>query len=147
MLLGVQRHLTSYDLVPTAAARRLEYAAGTRWSYRLQSSLTAPIDPCDLLFLDSLHTYAQLHAELTRHADAVRRYLVFHDTLTFGSIGADGETGSLAWQPVRGMTVPAAALGIRPAIDQLMMRDPSWRIMAHYLDSHGLLVLARADGR
>ena len=37
------------------------------------------------------------------------------------------------------------ALGIRPAIDQLLMRDPSWRIMAHYLDSHGLLVLSRAD--
>jgi hypothetical protein len=39
--------------------------------------------------------------------------------------------------------VPLTALGIRPAIDDLMIRDPSWRIVARYTDSHGLLVLER----
>jgi hypothetical protein len=39
--------------------------------------------------------------------------------------------------------VPTDALGIRPAIDELLIRDPSWRIVAHYTDSHGLLVLER----
>jgi len=133
----------SYDLVPTHEARELQQAAGSRWDYRLQDTRTAPIEPCDLLFVDSLHTYDQVHAELTRHADAVRRWLVFHDHLTFGSIGANGETGKHLWTYQPGQSVPMNALGIRPAIDNLMIRDRSWAVRSSYTDSHGLLVLER----
>lgn len=142
LLLGA-KHVIGYDVKETASARHLEVIAGERWSYRLEDSRTAPITPCDLLFCDSLHTYAQLSAELTRHADSVRRFLVFHDTLTFGWIGANGETGEHLWKYTNQQSVPMSALGIRPAIDELMIRDDSWRIVAHYTDSHGLLVLER----
>lgn len=142
LLLGARR-VISYDLVETAQARALERAAGGRWDYRIQDSRLAPPEPCDLLFIDSLHTYAQCRAELERHADAVGRYLVFHDTLTFGSIGADGETGRHSWTYTPQASVPREHLGIRPAIDELMARDSSWRVAAVYHDSHGLLVLER----
>ncbi len=143
-LLGAE-HVTSYDIVSTVEARQLEQLAQSRWTYRIQSSLEAPVQECDLLFIDSLHTFAQCDAELRRHADLVRRYLVFHDTLTFGSVGADGESGRQLWdyRTHRGESVPETALGIRPAIDQLMMRDSSWRVGNHHLDSHGLLTLER----
>lgn len=144
LLLGCD-HVVSYDIVETAEARALAKAAGSRWEYRIQDSREAPIQPCDLLFIDSLHTFGQCDAELRRHADAVGRWLVFHDTVTFGSIGADGETGRHLWlyHAHPGQPVPTWALGIRPAIDALMIRDASWRIVAHYTDSHGLLVLER----
>ncbi len=142
LLLGATRVL-SYDIVVTKDARALAAAVGDRWEYRLMDSRTAPVTPCDLLLLDSLHTYDQLTAELCRHADAVTRYLVFHDVLTFGSIGARGETGEQLWTYQLCQSVPRAALGIRPAIDELMIRDSSWRIAASYADSHGLLVLER----
>lgn len=142
LLLGAAR-VISYDIVATREAKALAEAAGGRWSYRLSDSRTAPIEPCDLLFVDSLHTYAQVAAELDRHADAVRRWLVFHDTITFGSVGADGESGQHLWTYRPGEPMPLTALGIRPAIDALMIRDPSWYLAAHHVDSHGLLVLER----
>lgn len=142
LLMGARRAI-SYDLAETAEARELESAAEGRWYYRIQDSRLAPPAKCDLLFIDSLHTYAQCRAELERHADGVRRYLVFHDTLTFGSVGAAGETGRQLWTYTPGASVPQEHLGIRPAIDELMIRDPSWRVAASYSDSHGLLVLER----
>lgn len=142
LLLGAKQ-VVSYDTVETSQARHLAALAGPRWQYTIQDSRTAPVTPCDLLLVDSLHTYAQVKAELARHAASVRRYLIFHDTITFGSIGANGETGHWIWRQEPGVAVTLPHLGIRPAIDELMMADRSWRIAAHYVDSHGLLVLKR----
>lgn len=133
----------SYDIAETREARALEALAGERWHYVMGDSLGADFSECDLLFVDSQHDYAQCKAELEAHANKVAHYLVFHDTITFGSIGARGETGEQAWQYRKGLSCPENCLGIRPAIDELMIRDPSWRIEAHYTDSHGLLVLRR----
>jgi hypothetical protein len=137
------RHVTSFDLVETAEARELEAVAGERWDYRIEDSRTAEPFPCDMLFIDSLHTYAQVSAELERWASFTSR-LVFHDTMTFGSVGADGETGRHSWQYVPGQSVPMEHLGIRPAIDELMIREPDWRVGYSTPESHGLLVLERA---
>jgi len=142
LLLGADR-VISYDIVVNREAQAFQAKVGDRWTYCIQDSRTAPVIPCDLLFVDSLHTYAQTKAELDRHAHAVRRWLVFHDTVTFGSVGANGETGQQAWAYTPGVSVPPMYLGIRPAIDELMVKDWSWRIVAHYTDSHGLLVLER----
>jgi predicted O-methyltransferase YrrM len=142
LLLGAE-HVTSLDIRETPQARALQRLVGERWTYRIADTRQVTPQATDLLFIDSLHTYDQVAAELARHADHVRRFLVFHDTVTFGSIGAKGEGGEQAWTYQRGVSVPLEALGIRPAIDALMMRDTSWRIVAHYVDSHGLLVLER----
>lgn len=142
LLLGAAL-VVSYDIAETAEARELERVAGPRWHYLLEDSRRAGVPAADLLFIDSQHDFAQCRAELQAHADNVGRYLVFHDTITFGSFGARGESGDHAWQYKRGESCPADALGIRPAIDELMIRDPSWHIAAHYTDSHGLLVLER----
>jgi hypothetical protein len=142
LLMGAER-VVSYDVIATDEARQLKRVAGERWDYRIADSRTADVPPSDLLFIDSLHSYEQVKAEL-EHADGVRRYLVCHDVSTFGEVGAVGETGRQAWTYVAGKgSVPADCLGIRPAIDELMIRDDSWRIAARYTDSHGLLVLER----
>lgn len=139
------RSVWSVDLVPPRPADMTAWltAAGGAWFFQQGDTRTITIPDCDLLLVDANHTYASVAAELTRHAHRVRRYLVFHDTITFGSIGADAETGAHLWTYVRGQSVPHAALGVRPAIDELMIRDPSWYIAAHYTESHGLLVLER----
>lgn len=142
LLLGAKR-VISYDILETRQARELQRIAGPRWDYRIEDSRSAVFGACDLLFVDSLHTFAQVKAELERHAAKVRRWIVFHDTITFGVIGANGETGEHLWTYERGCSVPEFALGIRPAIDEMMAADPTWRIVKHYTDSHGLLVLER----
>lgn len=142
LLLGCGR-VTSFDIAPTAEAKALKEMVGERWDYRIEDSRSAEVPYCDLLFVDSLHTYEQVKAELT-HAPKVNNYIVFHDVSTFGEVGAMGETGRQSWTYVPGKgSVPNAHRGIRPAIDELLIGDPSWRIVARYTDSHGLLVLAR----
>lgn len=146
LLLGAQ-YVTSFDIVETPHARALQKIAGDRWSYVIADSrevqhVQAEL-PTELLFIDSLHTHAQVQIELARHAHHVTRYLVFHDVTTFGEVGAVGETGKQSWTYQHGRSVPPEHYGIRPAIDELMIRDDSWRIKARYVDSHGLLVLER----
>lgn len=142
LLMGAKR-VISYDLIETKHARELERVAGDLWSYRLQDSRTATVPPCDLILFDSQHDYDTLKAELDAHAAQASRYLVFHDTITFGSIAANGELGTLRWTYVVGQSVPRAHLGIRPAIDEFLIAERDWRIAASYWESHGLLVLER----
>lgn len=140
LLLGA-KSVISFDIQPTDQALLLKQIA-PHWDYRLEDSRTADVPECDLLFVDSLHTYAQVRDELA-HADKVRRLIAFHDVTTFGEVGAVGETGRQAWTYSPGKMLPAQHAGIRPAIDELMVRDDSWRIKARHVDSHGLLVLER----
>jgi hypothetical protein len=143
LLMGAAE-VVSYDVVATPEARQLETIAGERWQYRVEDSRGANVPGCDLLFIDSLHDYEQCSAELSAHGNKASRYLVFHDTQTFGAVGADGETGKHKWTYVPGRgSVPLNCLGIRQAIDEFMIANPAWRIVAAYPDSHGLLVLQR----
>lgn len=43
------------------------------------SSIGSLGDPCDLLFIDSLHKAYHLQAELDLHKNSVRKYMLFHD--------------------------------------------------------------------
>lgn len=94
----------------------------------------APIEPTDMLFIDSLHTARQLKAELERHVDPmarpeqVRKYLVFHDTATFGMKGEDGS------EP-----------GLRAAIRYFQRSHafPLWRLLHDLSNCNGLVVLER----
>lgn len=80
-------------------------AGRTRFQPRTGSTLEINIEPTDLLFIDTLHTYQQLKAELWRHGDPrhfhgkcdclVKKYIVLHDTCTFGRIGEDGKEPGL----------------------------------------------------
>lgn len=102
------KQFITWDLDPemTLHQRLLDLSriqGGTFFQPRVGNTLDIPVERCDLLFLDSLHTKDQLLGELVRHADPgstpersptsrpVRKYLVFHDTVTFGRIGEDGK--------------------------------------------------------
>jgi hypothetical protein len=45
------------------------------------------IEPTDMLFIDTFHVYEQLRRELALHAGKARRFIVLHDTTTFGEKG------------------------------------------------------------
>jgi hypothetical protein len=141
LLLGAQR-VISLDILNVPARRQLAPLADGNWTFLQADSTKYPLPECDLLFIDADHTYNSVKAEL-QHADQVRKYLAFHDTLTFASIGAAGESGALRWTPVTGQSVPWEHLGIRPAIDELMIRDRSWQIKYSSWESHGFLVMER----
>ena len=144
LLMGAKR-VISYDIKRCKDRDKIEAAAEGRWQFRQMSSLDALPLECDLLFIDSLHTYEQCRGELLRHGAHVQKWLIFHDTITFGSWAADGDTGHHLWKHEHRSGSPSVhKLGIRPAIDHFMIENPdAWHIHEHDIRSHGLLVLKR----
>jgi len=88
--------------------------------------LEVNIEPTDLLFIDSHHTYNQLRQELAFHGDKARKFIVVHDTETFGLRGEDG-------------TEP----GLIAAIREFIGNSKWWYLMRHDTNNNGLTVLAR----
>lgn len=84
------------------------------------------IEETDMLFIDTLHTYDQLKTELELHGDKARKYLVFHDTVTFGQKGEDGKSP-----------------GLLRAIEQFILKDCNWLVSAHHKNNNGLMILER----
>jgi predicted O-methyltransferase YrrM len=139
--------LISYDVVITKSARELHRLAGDggpEWLLCHGRSEEATPGEHDMLFVDSLHTYKQVKAELDLWADHCRRWIILHDTVTFGAYAADGETGRHVPRARGSVQVTSPEqLGIRMAVDELMMRDDSWHVERHDWRSHGLLTLER----
>lgn len=110
----------------TLMAEKLAKDEGIEATFIKQNVLETTIEPTDLLFLDTLHTYEQLKGELERHADKARKYIAIHDTETFGT---NGEL-----QGTR---------GIKPAIEEFLATHKEWYLKEKWVRCNGLTVLAR----
>jgi hypothetical protein len=97
---------------------------GTDFTFRQADVLHVEIEETDMLFIDTWHVYEQLKQELALHAAKVRKYLVFHDTTTFGE---QGETPGYT--------------GIWPAIEEFLQANLHWTLAARLTHNNGLTVL------
>lgn len=134
LLLGCPGTVMSWDIEQLPCHAELKDAALGRWLPNYGKSQDADFLCCDMLFHDTFHNYAQVKAEIEAHAHKVLKYFVFHDSIKNSISGGENHT--------RGNFNPDLA-GFRLAVDELMIRDPSWFIKAHYPHSDGLLVLER----
>ena len=126
---GKPAKLLTYDLTPhyniwqaaaIAKENNVEFAFMERDTTRVE------IEPTDLLFIDTEHSYKQLSKELALHADKARKYMIFHDTVSYGYVNEDGTAG-----------------GLMPAIEEFLERDNTWRIKERFDNCNGLLVLEK----
>lgn len=79
----------SYDLQRLPEVDVLEEVAlleGIDFQFIREDTSIAWIEPTDLLFIDTEHTFEQVDNELLGNVDQVRRYLIFHDVETFPAI-------------------------------------------------------------
>lgn len=84
-----------------------------------------PIEPTDLLFIDTWHTSQQIRSELDRHADRVAKYIVLHDTTTYWEVGSDGTPG------------------LRYGLEPWLAEHSEWAVIERRDNNHGLLVMRR----
>ena len=104
-----------------------------------QDSLIYNIDLCDLLFIDTWHSYLQLKKELTRHHYNVKKYIILHDTVSFAyhdEKSAD-EMGSIN---IFETNLPK---GLIPALDEFLYHNKNWIIWERKANNNGLTVLKR----
>lgn len=128
-LAGAPQSLTSYTTELDnhcwkAAALVRESTRYTPRQFQMGTVIT-DIPDNDLLFVDTIHTYAVLSAELTAYAPHCRRFIAIHDTEVYGTNGED-----------RG-------LGLRQAIAEFCHNNPEWSVIDHVTLQYGMTVLSR----
>ena len=116
--------LVCYDMVRFPQVELLGRLAGrTEFVFVQADVLRVEIEPTDLLFIDTRHDYEQLQEELRLQAGRVRRYIVLHDTTTFGE---RGET--------------PGHIGLWPAVEEFLAQG-NFRLKSREHHNHGLTVL------
>jgi hypothetical protein len=86
--------------------------------------LTVELEPVELLFIDTWHTYSQLTQELALHGNVASKYMIFHDTTLYARSGEDGSPG-----------------GLQDALDNFLLETDVWRIKETFTNNNGLTVL------
>jgi GT2 family glycosyltransferase/Flp pilus assembly protein TadD len=120
--------LVCYDFGKYPQIDRLRALSGpTKFVFHQADVLKVEIEETDLLFIDTLHNYDQLSEELRLHADHVRRYIVLHDTTTFGE---RGET--------------EGHRGLWPAVEEFLAKG-AFRLKRRDENNNGLTVLERIE--
>lgn len=118
--------LTSYDVVYTNEVDELKKLCPASFRFVLADTSKVFIDYwCDLLFLDTKHTYAQLLCELTHNCKMVKKWILVHDVVLYGDRGEDDGPGLLA------------------AIEDFLEYNKSWCLYSIHPQSNGLAVLSR----
>lgn len=128
--LNTRSTLVSYDIVLNSEVQQLfDYARsqGKDVKYIQADVLKIDIEPTDLLFIDTFHVYEQLKRELQLHASKAKKYIVFHDTYTFGLKGENNNDGN----------------GLLTAIIEFLITNPEWQFKIHINKNNGLTVLER----
>lgn len=110
-----------------------------------QSDLECPMEPTDLLFIDTWHIYGHLKRELQRWHEYVRKYIIMHDTTVDEW---EGETIRCKWDPFQqsqqtGIPVKEITLGLWPAIEEFLQNHPEWKIKERFTNNNGLTILYR----
>ena len=121
----------SYDVVITSNALKVKQTAdkdGMFFKLINKDNLKIKIKKTDLLFVDTDHWYGQIKAELEHHHLRVKKWIMMHDTETFGLVN-----------PFEGRP------GMKAAIYEFLEDHPEWQIKEHYEIGHGLTVLERQE--
>jgi hypothetical protein len=112
------------------------------FTYKQEDVLKVEIEDTDLLFIDTHHTYNQLIQELKLHSKKVRKYIILHDTVSYGFI--DESYYSLVSDMVRNL--PKTKEGLVNAINDFLYQDEdgsNWEILKEYTNNNGLMILTR----
>jgi len=127
-LVSNAKTIAAFDLSLDKNVQNLfEYAKSTKDVKYIQADvLNLDIEPVDLLFIDTWHTYEQLKQELNIHGNKAKKYLAFHDTHTYGTKGEGG-----------------GGVGLLPAILEFLSENPWWKVKIHRTNNNGLTVLEK----
>lgn len=140
------KKMISYDIVTAPNINEVlelcnEYSIN--YSFEQRDVLQIVIEPTELLFIDTLHTYNQLRKELEIHSNKVSKYIVLHDTEHFGRV--DEEIYGHANGIIK--TMYTIRQGLMTAIEDFLLSDigRNWKIEKIYENNNGLTILRNVN--
>lgn len=131
LLAGKPKEMISVDSsnCNLSDASKLALEEGIKFTFIQEDSRIIDLpNHIDLLFIDTWHVYEQLKLELNRHSNKVSKFIIMHDTTTFG---INGET--------------PGHIGLTPAINEFLISDigSQWSVLEEYTNCNGLTILKR----
>ncbi len=124
------KKLISYDILPQCKStwEWLSLLAGkkTHFIFKNMSSTDHKIEETDLLFIDSWHVYHHLKVELELQSSMVRKYIICHDTVLYGTHDS-GHNGP----------------GLMLAVNEFLGSNKNWQMHEHFTNCSGLTILKR----
>lgn len=151
LLLGRPKKMLSIDVNPVnpemlSELTRIAGKQGTEFRFVQANILdTDAVGETDLLFIDTLHTYRQLKTELYLHAHKAGRYIVLHDTVSFGNHDeGQVDLGVLPRDLAELIDSLPSRRGLLPAIDEFLAVHTEWRVAENHFNNNGLMVLERS---
>ena len=119
--------------------------AGINVTFYQQSDLTCPIEPTELLFIDTWHVYGHLKRELNRWHSSVSKWIIMHDTTIDAEQGETIRCGLNAKKHSvkSGYPLDEINKGLWPAVTEFLKAHPEWTLEKRYTNNNGLTVLKR----
>lgn len=116
---------------------------GIEFQFIQENDMNIDIEPTDLLFIDTLHIYAQLTYELEKFCSKAKRYIIMHDTSqTFEYRDCESYQGDYSEYP---SFISRTKRGLWPAVVDFLDRHPEWVLQERLDFCNGMTVLRRAD--
>lgn len=125
----------AYDLIIDEEVNSLfNYckSVGKDYHYLQEDVLKIEIEETDLLFIDTYHCYEQLTEELKLHSSKVKKYIAFHDTVSYARVGEN-----LPYLGFEGLK------GIMYAIEEFLESNSEWQVVHNAKYNNGLMIIER----
>lgn len=104
-------------------------------------TLKIEIEQTDLLFIDTLHTYQQLSKELKKHNHKVNKYIILHDTTTFGYKDETFYNNAKISDDIS----PNDKKGLMIALNEFLDVNKNWIIKEKFNNNNGLTILEKIN--
>lgn len=123
-------------------AKRLAKENGIEFHFIQENDMDIDIEPTDLLFIDSLHTYCHLTYELEKFCSKANKYIAMHDTDEPWGFMDDFQQyfGDRSEYPPE---IDRNKQGLWQAVVDFLNRHPEWDLHERRLNNHGLTILKR----
>lgn len=144
MLASNPKKMISYDIVRHKNVDQVEQLTkeyNIDFTFYTEDTLKCEIEQTDLLLIDTLHTYNQLINELKRHSHKVNKYIILHDTVSFGQ--KDENIYQHASDLVKSQT--KTKQGLNQAVNDFLLENTNWKIDKVYTNNNGLTILKRNE--
>lgn len=137
--LGIDLMLPPEDMLNKA--QMVSMRNNIQYTFLQANDMEISIDPVDMLFIDSLHTYCHLTYELEAFSPVVKKYIAMHDTSDpWGALDDNQYNGDYSEYPVE---YDRNKRGLWAAVEDFLSRHPEWELSERYFDYHGFTVLKR----
>jgi hypothetical protein len=140
------KRLYSYDLLPPSnwgGNLDLVYTVAkdldVEFEFRMEDVLKVDIPECEVLFIDTWHTYDQLSAELSKHSHKVSKYIILHDTVSYAYVNEPISHTNSYDKTLSGKQ------GLKQAIVEFTQHNLQWKVLVEYINNNGLTILSRSE--